>query len=394
MRPRRDLAALVALCALAAVPACSSARDAGFEQTGGAAPLVDAGSEAEPSDAAVETASDAPLDASDAGDAAPPPCTVNVPQDQPTIAAAVAAVADGGVVCLADGTYAELVQLTDATKSLTIRAAGVAAEMDGQLQTQGVPGAGQTLTIEGIAFGCAPQNLRVRRPAGRIVVRRNVFHHDCGVALDLATGPGDAGFELLFERNVLRDAGVLAVLNDPGGGQAASLVFKNNLVRGGATFTLTTDTKWAAYRFVANTFALAPGTTALNVDLGADEGAGSELRDNLVTAAVTRLLPAWSSPLAPPGAAISCPTCSALAVDHNLYWVATPLVGNAPSGPGDRTADPLLAGDDDLHPLAFSPAVYAGVRTPGAAPDVDPSEDFDGTPRPQGAIDIGALQHR
>jgi len=85
----------------------------------------------------------------------------------------------------------------------------------------------------------------------------------------------------------------------------------------------------------------------------------------------------------------------ALTVDHNLVFGPMECSNDFPncvevSGwPGNEHADPLFTdgAGGDLRLQSGSPALDQGATIPGL------SEDYDGTPRPQGAgVDIGAFE--
>ena len=303
--------------------------------------------------------------------------TSAVPSDQPTIAAAIAAAGDGDVICVGDGTYAETVTLAGAGRSLTLRAGGQKAIWNGQLLVQGGPGAGHTLSVEGFTFGCASTNVSLAGAEGRISVRDNHFENPCGYALDLEnTGAGSV--TVIFEQNQLTDTSLTANLAAPASGAKGLVALKNNLVTGGAGFGLLGDAAWARYVVVGNTFDIDPGYTLLQLDLGADEGAGSSVRDNILAGGDT---------------AVSCLSCKKLEVAWNLLFSADATYGNVQLGEGNLETDPLFRAADDRRPQPWSPALYAGRRTPGAPADEDLPDDIEARPRPALDIDMGAYQH-
>jgi hypothetical protein len=132
MTPHRRIAALIACCALVAT-ACGGDGDAADDETGGAdAPAADSTDAAADDPPATDPpATDPPT--TDDPPATDPPATDppttddpgatdgihNVPDEYPTIQAAVDAAAEGDIVLIAPGTYVEAVDV--ATNDLTIR---------------------------------------------------------------------------------------------------------------------------------------------------------------------------------------------------------------------------------------------------------------------------------
>lgn len=372
-------ASAVVLFALGALAlGCSSADPPGFKAEGyadGGAGASEAGPADGGSDGAIPDAGDSGADAS--SDAGPAPCTLDVPKDKKTLGAAVAAAADGDVICVADGTYGDTVTLDTKNRSLTLRASGKKAVWNGELVADGGPGAGHTLVVEGFQFGCAPANVSLSGSTGRVVVRNNVFDNSCGYALDLENN-GAGSVTVVFEKNELTDTSLAASLATPTAGAQALVALKNNLVTGGAGFGLLADGAWARYVVAGNTFSVDPGYTLLQLDLGTDEGPGSSVRNNVLAGGDT---------------AISCLDCKKLDVSRNVLFSGDATYGDIQLGEGNIEADPLFRAADDYRLQLWSPALYAGRRTPGAPPDEDLASDIQGRSRPALDIDMGAYQH-
>lgn len=364
------------LCVLALALGCSSGEKSGFSAEGyadaapGALPPEAGAPEAGP-DATPDAASDAPADA------APPACTLEVPKDQPTLAAAFGVAADGDVICVADGTYSETVTVKSTDRSLTLRAVGDKVVWNGELLLTGAPGAGHTIVVEGFQFGCAPANVSASGSAGRIVVRDNRFDNACGYAMDLENS-GAGSVTAVFERNKLVDTSLSASLGAPKAGAKSLVVLKNNLVTGGGGFALLADGAWARYVVTGNTLDIDAGYTLVQLELGADQGAGSSMSDNVLAGGST---------------AISCLSCGQLDVSNNLLFSGNATYGNVVLGSDNLQADPLFRGADDWRLEPWSPALYAGRRKSAAPADEDLADDIDSHQRPAIDIDMGAYQH-
>ncbi len=372
----RGASAVVFFALGALALACSSTDKPGFVARGHADGAVPP--EAGPAESGTDAGDAALPDASDAAvEAGPPPCTIQVPKDQKTLAQAIAAAQDGDVICVADGTYGDTVTLNTKNRSLTIRASGNQAIWNGQLVVDGGPGPGHSLLVEGFQFGCAPSNVSLSDATGRVVMRANRFDNACGYALDLENS-GAGSVTVVFEQNQLTDTSLASSLASPAAGAQALVVLKNNLVTGGSGFGLLADGAWARYVISGNTFDVDPGYTLLQLDLGTDEGPGSSIQNNILAGGDT---------------GINCLDCKNVYVSRNLLFSGDATYGDLQLGEGNIQADPLFRAADDFRLQPWSPALYAGRRTPGAPADEDLPDDIESRPRPSLDIDMGAYQH-
>lgn len=188
--------------------------------------------------------------------------TINVPADQPTLAAAVAAAAPGDLILVAPGTYVIGTTVTINTSNLTIQGSGIAnttlqvASTVGNMFAILAGGSGTTIRdckIEKTDLPGAPHNL-IAVMANNVTIRDNeIFGPDPGtpwsvngiVSRGLVVSPGLMG--LLVQGNYFHHLRQPGYIDGPAGVNRGSLI--NNHVSGtrgwvldGALLTITGNT--------------------------------------------------------------------------------------------------------------------------------------------------------
>jgi|GEM_PF-974385 len=285
---------------------------------------------------------------------------LSVPEDYPTIQAAIDAAGEGDVVVLTEATYNEGFSLA---AGVIIRGQGPGATVIyGQVTAAGATAALEELTLDGSLSGAPATHGLTTSAASASYVNVEVrnFTGD-GVRIDGATEVVS-----LTGVHVHHNGGRgIAVNSDDGAAVTNSILAFN----GDSGLHVAN----AASLQASNTLALANGHATQTAGVRFDAGAGGALTNSIVTGNHLGL---------------SCGT--ACQGGHNIVWGnGTDYADGAAALSGDITSDPRLVspseGNYRLRP--DSPAIDAGTSTDA------PTTDFDGTARPAGlGFDIGPFE--
>jgi uncharacterized delta-60 repeat protein len=307
------------------------------------------------------------------------PATIRVPQDQPTIRDAIDAAAPGDTVLVAPGTYAETVDL--GSKDITLRSSGgpdvtTIQGVGGSVVVTGTGGVVQGFTITG---GTEPNGWALI-PGDGTVIRGNRI-----VRNQAPSGRGEAAVHIdgtspvidgnLFEENTCEEPnggsvhGVLGV-DGPSSARITNNVFADNVC--GADIDI--DAGISSSPIVVANNTMTRGQIGIYVEIRTGP---LVIRNNLVTDNEVGYRFDFQSTL---------PTFDHNFIGGNRKNVAdgtTNLLG----ADGNLTGNPgLIDPSSDYEPRAGSPLIDHGSSTNA------PTVDFNGDPRPAGAVDIGAFE--
>ncbi len=308
---------------------------------------------------------------------------IDVPQAQPTIQAALDAAVAGDVIAVAPGTYTEDIDFHGKDVTLRSSAGPATTRIDGKVTgfqaTTVVIGPGGTITGFTISGGTASFGAGMAVIGSGTVIEGNIFSENAQGGGGFGAAIGGNGASPVIQRNVFENntcddqflSGVVSFVNESSP-YIANNVFEDNPCRA-VSMVLPIP---SAPIVVNNT--IVRNRTGIYVAAGI-ETFRQTYRNNIVFGNATGVEVVDGRPGTDP------------TFDHNLVAAnGVNYVGIADQTGinGNLSADPLFRNyaASDYHLQPGSPAIDAG-----SVQDA-PTVDFDGAPRQDGSVDIGAFE--
>jgi serine protease len=302
--------------------------------------------------------------------------TLTVPSQFPTIQAALNAASPGDTVSVSPGTYSENINFN--SQDVTVASTGGASQTTieapgGTAVTIGPAGSITGFTISG---GTAAFGAGMAVSGAGTVIANDIFQSNSEGSGGFGAAIGGNGASPVIEQDLFVGnscddqftSGVVAFVND------SSPTIENNVFHDNTCRAINLSLPQDPTPLVINN-TIVRNSTGIRID-GRVISTGEVVRNNIVTDNGTGLEvdfgngPTW---------------------DHNLVFDNTQNysgIADQTGMNGNLSADPLFvdSSSDNFQLLPASPAIGAGSAV-GA-----PTVDFNGNPRPQGTIDMGAFQ--